>query len=42
MVEVVCGVDVVIVNESNEFIERMENGDLYMINLCCLVFLSYI
>ena len=27
--------DAVTVHESNEFIERMENGDKYMTNSCC-------
>src|SRR5471030_1142323 len=42
MVEVACGADAVTVHESNEFIERMENGDSYMTNSCCPGFLSYI
>lgn len=42
MVEAACGADAVTVNESNEFIERMENGDPYMTNSCCPAFLSYI
>lgn len=42
MVEVACGADAVTVHESNEFLERMENGDSYMTNSCCPGFLSYI
>lgn len=42
MVEVACGADAVTVHESNEFIERMESGDMYMTNSCCPGFLSYI
>lgn len=42
MVEAACGADAVTVHESNEFVERMENGDSYMTNSCCPGFLSYI
>ncbi|OOM77722.1 iron hydrogenase 1 [Clostridium puniceum] len=42
MVEVACGADAVTVHESNEFVERMENGNSYMTNSCCPGFLSYI
>ncbi|WP_160688520.1 4Fe-4S dicluster domain-containing protein [Clostridium sp. C2-6-12] len=42
MLEAACGADAVTVHESNEFIERMENGDSYMTNSCCPGFLSYI
>ncbi|MBW6410499.1 4Fe-4S dicluster domain-containing protein [Clostridium weizhouense] len=42
MVEAACGADAVTVHESNEFVERMENGDAYMTNSCCPGFLSYI
>ena len=42
MVEAACGADAVTIHESNEFIERMENGDPYMTNSCCPGFLSYI
>ena len=42
MVEAACGADAVTVHESNEFVERMENGDPYMTNSCCPGFLSYI
>lgn len=42
MVEAACGADAVTVHESNEFVERMENGDKYMTNSCCPGFLSYI
>ncbi|MDS0526095.1 4Fe-4S dicluster domain-containing protein [Clostridium sp. SHJSY1] len=42
MVEAACGADAVTVHESNEFIERMENEDLYMTNSCCPGFLNYI
>ncbi|AOR22523.1 4Fe-4S dicluster domain-containing protein [Clostridium taeniosporum] len=42
MIEAACGADAVTVHESNEFVERMENGDSYMTNSCCPGFLSYI
>ena len=42
MVEAACGADAVTVHESNEFVERMENGDSYMTNSCCPGFLKYI
>lgn len=42
MVEAACGADAVTVHESNEFVERMENGDKYMTNSCCPGFLSFI
>lgn len=42
MLEAACGADAVTVHESNEFIERMENGDKYMTNSCCPGFLNYI
>lgn len=42
MIEAACGADAVTVHESNEFVERMENGDNYMTNSCCPGFLSYI
>ncbi|SFC43351.1 4Fe-4S dicluster domain-containing protein [Clostridium uliginosum] len=42
MIEAACGADAVTVHESNEFVERMENGDPYMTNSCCPGFLSYI
>lgn len=42
MLEAACGADAVTVHESNEFVERMENGDSYMTNSCCPGFLSYI
>ena len=42
MVEAACGADAVTVHESNEFIERMENGDKYMTNSCCPGFYNYI
>lgn len=42
MVEAACGADAVTVHESNEFVERMENGDKYMTNSCCPGFHSYI
>lgn len=41
MVEAAFGADAVTVHESNEFIERMENGDKYMTNSCCPGFLSF-
>ncbi|MBB6623429.1 4Fe-4S dicluster domain-containing protein [Clostridium gasigenes] len=42
MVEAACGADAVTIHESNEFIERMENGDKYMTNSCCPGFLTYV
>lgn len=42
MVEAACGADAVTVHESNEFVERMKQGDKYMTNSCCPGFLSYI
>lgn len=42
MIEAACGADAVTVHESNEFVERMENGDSYMTNSCCPGFLNYI
>lgn len=42
MVEAACGADGVTVHESNEFVERMENGENYMTNSCCPGFLNYI
>lgn len=42
MVEAACGADAVTVNESNEFLERMNKGDSYMTNSCCPAFVSYI
>lgn len=42
MLEAACGADAVTVHESNEFVERMENGDKYMTNSCCPGFLNYI
>lgn len=42
MIEVACGADAVTVHESNEFVERMENGDKYMTSSCCPGFFSYI
>lgn len=42
MLEAACGADAVTVHETNEFIERMENGDKYMTNSCCPAFLTYI
>ena len=42
MIEAALGADAVTVHESNEFIERMENGDKYMTNSCCPGFLSFI
>jgi ferredoxin hydrogenase large subunit len=40
--EAACGADAVTVHESNEFVERMENGDKYMTNSCCPGFMNYI
>lgn len=42
MIEAACGADAVTVHESNEFVERMENGDKYMTNSCCPGFMNYI
>ena len=42
MIEAALGADAVTVHESNEFIERMENGDKYMTNSCCPGFLRFI
>ncbi|OFI06221.1 iron hydrogenase 1 [Clostridium acetireducens DSM 10703] len=42
MVEAACGADAVTVHESNEFVERMEEGHKYMTNSCCPGFMSYI
>ena len=42
MLEAACGADAVTVHESNEFVERIENGDSYMTNSCCPGFLTYI
>lgn len=42
MVEAALGADAVTVAESNEFAERMNNGDEYMTNSCCPGFFSFI
>lgn len=42
MAEAACGADAVTVHESNEFIERIEDGDSYMTNSCCSGFYTYI
>ncbi|MBQ6820461.1 MAG: 4Fe-4S dicluster domain-containing protein [Clostridium sp.] len=42
MVEAACGADAVTIHESNEFIERINNGDSYMTNSCCPGFLNFI
>ena len=42
MVEAALGADAVTVNESGEFIERMNRGDKYMTNSCCPGFFSFI
>lgn len=42
MIEAACGADGVTVHESNEFVERMEKGDKYMINSCCPGFVNYV
>lgn len=41
MIEVSCGADLVTINESNEFVERMDNGDRLMTSSCCPGFYSY-
>jgi [FeFe] hydrogenase (group B1/B3) len=40
--EVSCGADMVTIHEAKEFVERMENDDIYMTNSCCPGFFSYI
>ncbi len=42
MIEVACGADAVVIHGVNEFINRLNNGELYMTNSCCPAFLSYI
>jgi [FeFe] hydrogenase (group B1/B3) len=42
MIEAACGADAVTAHESEEFAERMENGDQYMTNSCCPGFLDYV
>lgn len=42
MIEAACGADAVTAHESEEFAERMQNGDQYMTNSCCPGFLDYI
>ncbi|WP_123054531.1 4Fe-4S dicluster domain-containing protein [Clostridium sp. JN-1] len=42
MLEAACGADAVTVHESNEFVERMENGDKYMTSSCCPGFVNYV
>lgn len=42
MYEAACGADIVTINESNEFVHRMNNGSKYMTNSCCPAFLTYI
>lgn len=42
MIEAALGADAVTVAESNEFVERMKNGDKYMTNSCCPGFFSFI
>lgn len=42
MIEVACGADAVTIHETNEFIDRMKNGDKYMTNSCCPGFVNYI
>ncbi|MFD3158193.1 4Fe-4S dicluster domain-containing protein [Haloimpatiens sp. FM7330] len=42
MFEAACGADAVTVHESNEFVERIQNGDKYMVNSCCSGLVNYI
>ncbi|MGL4730750.1 MAG: 4Fe-4S dicluster domain-containing protein [Clostridium sp.] len=42
MYEAACGADIVTINESNEFVHRMNDGNKYMTNSCCPAFLTYI
>lgn len=42
MIEVACGADAVTIHESNEFLERLEEGQGYMTNSCCPGFSSYV
>lgn len=42
MYEAACGADAVSVHEAEEFAERIENGDKYMVNSCCSALVSYI
>lgn len=42
MIEAACGADAVTVSESKEFVERMENGQKYMVNSCCAGLVNYI
>lgn len=42
MLEAACGADAVTVQESQEFIEKMESGQSFMTNSCCPGFMSYI
>jgi [FeFe] hydrogenase (group B1/B3) len=42
MVEAACGADAVTAHESEEFVERMQEGEDYMTNSCCPGFLRYI
>ena len=42
IIEVACGADAVTVQESKEFLERIDNGESYMTNSCCPAFFDYI
>lgn len=42
MVEAACGADAVTVNESKEFLERIDNGESYMASSCCPAFFNYV
>lgn len=42
MIEAACGADAVTVHESEEFINRIENGSKYMTTSCCPGFTGYI
>lgn len=42
MIEAACGADIVTMHESNEFVERIKQGEKYMTNSCCPGFLTYI
>lgn len=42
MLEVACGADAVAAHESEEFIERMQQGEKYMTTSCCPGFFGYL
>ena len=42
MFEAACGADAVTIQETDEFIERINKKDMYMTNSCCPAFVSYI